>query len=135
MASADAEERLCRYCFEGEEDGELVSPCRCAGGQKWVHVTCLRRWQRGVLAALPTHPDLYTLENRQRICSICKTPFSIPPPTHLELLMMYTGKECAELIAERTLIGAHQDFSRALQRQIAALPEILQDGVAHRHWI
>lgn len=39
------EEEICRYCFEGKEDGELISPCRCTGGQKYVHLSCLRRWQ------------------------------------------------------------------------------------------
>jgi len=44
------EEPMCRYCFEGVEAGELISPCSCTGGQKWVHVACLRRWQRMVIS-------------------------------------------------------------------------------------
>jgi len=126
---------MCRYCFEGEEDGELVAPCHCAGGQKWVHLSCLRRWQRGVLGSLPTHPDLHTPENRQRVCNICNSPFTVPPPTHLELLSSYASGEVAELVAEGSLIGAHRDFSEALTRQVAALPQILHDGIGHRHWI
>ena len=39
----EEEERMCRYCFEGEEEGPLISPCACKGGQKWVHLSCLRR--------------------------------------------------------------------------------------------
>ncbi|CAK0826616.1 unnamed protein product, partial [Prorocentrum cordatum] len=71
-AEEDEEERLCRYCFEGEDAGELVSPCRCMGGQKWVHLACLRRWQRTVLVSQPTHPDLYDNDTRQRVCNVCK---------------------------------------------------------------
>eukprot|EP00971_Amphidinium_carterae_P111132 2201415-Amphidinium_carterae.1 len=26
-------EKMCRYCFEGEDAGELISPCNCSGGQ------------------------------------------------------------------------------------------------------
>lgn len=26
------EEKICRYCFENEENGELISPCNCIGG-------------------------------------------------------------------------------------------------------
>ena len=29
-------ERMCRYCFDGEEEGELIAPCACKGGQRWV---------------------------------------------------------------------------------------------------
>lgn len=30
----DEDEPMCRYCFGGTEDGPLISPCLCAGGQK-----------------------------------------------------------------------------------------------------
>jgi E3 ubiquitin-protein ligase DOA10 len=56
------EEELCRYCFEGEDDeaGELLRDiCACAGGQRCVHLSCLRRWQRMVLVSQPTHPAFY----------------------------------------------------------------------------
>ena len=48
MHDSDADEEvLCRYCFEGPEEGEMLSGiCACAGGQKHVHLDCLRRWQR-----------------------------------------------------------------------------------------
>ena len=46
----DGEEILCRYCFDGPEEGTMLSGiCACAGGQKHVHLDCLRRWQRMVL--------------------------------------------------------------------------------------
>ena len=37
---------VCRYCFEGDAEEVLISPCRCAGHQRWVHPTCLIKWQR-----------------------------------------------------------------------------------------
>ena len=40
------QEKMCRYCFQ--EEGDLISPCSCKGGQKWVHLQCLRKWQRRV---------------------------------------------------------------------------------------
>ena len=43
--SSEEDEKLCRFCFE-EEEGELIAPCACKGGQKYVHLSCLRRWQR-----------------------------------------------------------------------------------------
>ena len=53
-AAAEDDDRECRYCFSGPEEGPLLSPCDCAGGQKWVHQECLRRWQRSVLVSQPT---------------------------------------------------------------------------------
>ncbi len=53
------EERLCRFCFEDEADRPdepLIAPCACKGGQKYVHLSCLRRWQRMVVVEQPTHP-------------------------------------------------------------------------------
>jgi len=36
---------VCRICFEGKEEGELFSPCKCSGTIKYVHVGCLEKWR------------------------------------------------------------------------------------------
>lgn len=33
----EEEEDMCRYCFGGREDGPLISPCLCSGGQKVIY--------------------------------------------------------------------------------------------------
>eukprot|EP00755_Sulcionema_specki_P027710 Sspe_Gene.88337::Locus_60369_Transcript_1_1_Confidence_1.000_Length_1008::g.88337::m.88337 len=41
-------ERQCRICFDDTEDaitGRLISPCRCTGTMKYIHVSCLNRWR------------------------------------------------------------------------------------------
>ena len=43
---ARAEERTCRLCYGGEDDGPLVQPCACRGTAKWVHKNCLEEWRR-----------------------------------------------------------------------------------------
>eukprot|EP00403_Amphidinium_massartii_P001521 CAMPEP_0178374594 /NCGR_PEP_ID=MMETSP0689_2-20121128/2457_1 /TAXON_ID=160604 /ORGANISM="Amphidinium massartii, Strain CS-259" /LENGTH=582 /DNA_ID=CAMNT_0019994569 /DNA_START=1 /DNA_END=1746 /DNA_ORIENTATION=+ len=131
------EERICRYCFEGEEEGELISPCNCTGGQKFVHLTCLRMWQRAVLISQPTHPDQYVgNDSRQRICNVCKAPFTCHPPTRMELMSWMTGPEIAALIEEGCLIGSAEAFSDELSAQISGLPPMVQNfGVVCRHWI
>eukprot|EP00434_Breviolum_minutum_P044798 symbB.v1.2.040056.t1/scaffold6960.1/size14222/1 len=129
------EERLCRYCFEGDEAGELISPCRCSGGQKYVHLSCLRMWQRAVLVSQPTHPDLYDHDTRQRICNVCKTEFTCLPPTRAELLASFTGPELAALIEERCFIGSAENFSRELERQVASFPGIMREGIVCLNWI
>jgi len=65
VVQADADEEVqCRYCFEGPEEGEMLSGiCACAGGQKHVHLDCLRRWQRmgrSPLKICPTFVDTST---------------------------------------------------------------------------
>ena len=102
--SSEEDEKLCRFCFEGEEEGELIAPCACKGGQKWVHLSCLRRWQRMVLVSQPTHPAFYRDDVRQHVCNVCKTQFTNPPPTRHELMESFTGSELAALRA--TIAGA-----------------------------
>eukprot|EP00929_Paragymnodinium_shiwhaense_P023057 TRINITY_DN14528_c0_g1_i1.p1 TRINITY_DN14528_c0_g1~~TRINITY_DN14528_c0_g1_i1.p1 ORF type:complete len:654 (-),score=165.55 TRINITY_DN14528_c0_g1_i1:217-2178(-) len=134
-AEDEDSEKLCRYCFEGDEAGELIAPCRCAGGQRWVHLSCLRRWQRGVLVSQPTHPDFYDDDTRHRICGVCKSAFTCRPPTRLELMQSFTGEEMAALVEEGCFIGTHCDFSAEMKAQVSVLPEHLREEVADRHWI
>ena len=59
------EEKICRFCFDGPEDSNpLISPCDCKGGQKYIHLSCLRQWQRMVLMSQPTHPDFWEEDER-----------------------------------------------------------------------
>ncbi|XP_059823435.1 E3 ubiquitin-protein ligase MARCHF4-like [Hypanus sabinus] len=34
----------CRICFQGPEQGDLLSPCRCAGSVRCTHQPCLIKW-------------------------------------------------------------------------------------------
>ena len=38
----------CRICFENDnsEENPLLSPCRCAGTSKYVHLNCIQTWRR-----------------------------------------------------------------------------------------
>ena len=45
-AEEEAEEKRCRLCFGGEDDGPLVQPCACRGSVKLIHKHCLERWRR-----------------------------------------------------------------------------------------
>jgi hypothetical protein len=126
-AAEHEEEPVCRYCFEGAEEGELLSPCSCAGGQKWVHIACLRRWQRMVLVSQPTHPMYYRDDVRHHECGVCKSKFTCAPPTRHELMQSFTGGEIAALIEEGCIIAAHVVFSDALQREVG-----VQFGVSIR---
>jgi hypothetical protein len=42
--------KQCRICLAGSEEedslGRLISPCKCKGTMKYVHLTCLQEWRR-----------------------------------------------------------------------------------------
>jgi putative AlgH/UPF0301 family transcriptional regulator len=134
-ADSDDDNKMCRYCFEGDESGELIAPCLCRGGQKWVHLSCLRRWQRGVLVNQPTHPDFYDDDVRHRVCGVCKSDFACKPPTRLELMQNFTGEELAAFVEEGCFIGAHRDFSAEMRRQVEPFPPHLREAIVDSHWI
>ena len=60
----NAEEKRCRLCLGGDEDGPLVQPCACRGTAKWVQREPQReppldhRWQAlsSLPATRPWHP-------------------------------------------------------------------------------
>eukprot|EP00546_Thalassionema_frauenfeldii_P002788 CAMPEP_0178938322 /NCGR_PEP_ID=MMETSP0786-20121207/26265_1 /TAXON_ID=186022 /ORGANISM="Thalassionema frauenfeldii, Strain CCMP 1798" /LENGTH=371 /DNA_ID=CAMNT_0020617025 /DNA_START=2470 /DNA_END=3582 /DNA_ORIENTATION=+ len=71
----------CRFCLEGIGSGtQLVAPCACAGSAEYVHVACLRQWQR-----------LARNKSSASVCSICTIPYSLPPPPPKKLLPIPKG--------------------------------------------
>lgn len=40
--------RVCRICLEDEEDVQsgnpFITPCKCMGSMKYIHLKCLREW-------------------------------------------------------------------------------------------
>mmetsp|Transcript_54258 Transcript_54258/g.129329 ORF Transcript_54258/g.129329 Transcript_54258/m.129329 type:complete len:430 (+) Transcript_54258:89-1378(+) len=79
LQNAVAADQMCRICFEGASEGDLVSPCDCEGSQKYVHLSCLRRWQRSVQLGASNHPEEVRREDRHTRCGVCKAKFNIPP--------------------------------------------------------
>ncbi len=55
--TAELVENMCRICFE--EKGHVISPCLCAGSQKWVHPECLQQCQRVRGLVCPTCNSQY----------------------------------------------------------------------------
>ena len=129
----EEEEPMCRYCFEGEEEGPLISPCACKGGQRWVHLSCLRRWQRMVLVSQPTHPAFYKDDIRHHECNVCKAPFTCAPPTRHELMQSFTGPEIAAFIERGSIIASHPAFGQELEEQLAGLPAFARRASSYEH--
>jgi hypothetical protein len=39
------DEKVCRICLEDDHPEQMISPCQCKGGSKWVHRECLDLWR------------------------------------------------------------------------------------------
>ena len=136
MEKDEEDEALCRYCFDGSDEGDLLKDiCACSGGQRWVHLHCLRRWQRMVMVSQPTHPAFYEDDVRYHKCNVCAAEFNIPPPTRHELMQSFTGAEIAALISEGCVIGSHRVFSDELERQMETMHPIQRMMTGYPHWI
>ncbi len=120
-------EKVCRFCFDEESKEELLQPCACSGGSAYLHLSCLRSWQRRVLVDQHTHPAFWEDDIRHHVCNVCKTPYNCPPPTRLELFASFTGAEIASLLRINRIIGSHAIFSTSLDREITA-PEDEMEG-------
>ena len=63
---------VCYMCFD-EEDTEtnpLITPCKCSGDTKYVHVECLRKWHTA-----EADNQICFLSSVDATCSVCKSTF------------------------------------------------------------
>ena len=77
--------KQCWVCFgtpedEGSEEEEWTSPCRCCGGTKWVHQSCLQLW----------------IDEKQKmsssvsvVCPQCQFAYRIQYPTSNPIIFIY----------------------------------------------
>ncbi|CAB9506846.1 protein ligase MARCH7 [Seminavis robusta] len=63
---------VCYMCFDEEdsEDNPLITPCKCSGDTKYVHVECLRKWHTAEADNL-----ICFLSSVDATCSVCKSTF------------------------------------------------------------
>ena len=46
----------------------------CKGTNEWLHLECLRTWQKTVVMEQPTHPKYHT--KIDQVCNVCLEPFT-----------------------------------------------------------
>jgi len=63
---------ICYMCFDDEDnvDNPLISPCKCRGDTRYVHVGCLRKWH-----SAEADNQICFLSSVDATCSVCKTTF------------------------------------------------------------
>jgi len=68
----DNENPVCYMCFDDEntEENPMITPCKCSGDTKFVHVDCLRKWHTAEADNL-----VCFLSSVDATCSVCKSTF------------------------------------------------------------
>lgn len=63
---------VCYMCFDDEdtEDNPLITPCKCRGDTRFVHVNCLRKWHTA-----EADNQICFLSSVDATCSVCKSTF------------------------------------------------------------
>jgi hypothetical protein len=74
-------EDVCRFCFDGPELGNpLITPCKCIGSMKYVHVQCIKLWRRNTTNNEWVHRCQLCLEDYEIYLRYPKedTPVQVP---------------------------------------------------------
>ena len=112
----------CRICLSEEEreDNLLISPCKCDGSVKYIHMRCLQEWMRSKsevkTKGFITRCIIYQLQ-----CELCKTliPDRIYTQGRTVELSAYLRPDAPHLVLEED--GTLEDSNRILY--ILSLPE------------
>mmetsp|Transcript_37689 Transcript_37689/g.91541 ORF Transcript_37689/g.91541 Transcript_37689/m.91541 type:complete len:353 (-) Transcript_37689:1627-2685(-) len=69
---ATGDKPVCYMCFDDEDTDEnpLITPCKCIGDTKFVHVECLRKWHTA-----EADNKICFLSSVDATCSVCKSTF------------------------------------------------------------
>lgn len=68
-------------CFDdtNTDENPLLSPCKCKGDTKWVHLNCLKKWNNS-----NSGEQVCLVSNRHsgaHVCTVCKASYK----THIKL--------------------------------------------------
>ena len=70
--------KICRvcYCDDKEVDSPLLNPCKCSGGLKYIHLSCLQHWLKSRSTFSTSSNDFCTIYTFNQIsCELCKEIF------------------------------------------------------------
>jgi len=112
-------DKACRYCLA--DSGELIMPCQCKGSNAYVHLGCLRQWQKSVILTQSTHPRYQN--NINEVCNVCEQPFKeeYKPQSRHQSILEYTGNEIPTLVVSGNMIVSTRVESEADDDRIKLL--------------
>lgn len=68
----------CRICFSdanNDPENPLISPCKCSGSMKAIHIGCLRIWLSRKENVKSSGPNVTSYSWRAYHCELCKSEF------------------------------------------------------------
>lgn len=70
--------KACRICLDDmeEEDNPFITPCKCAGSMRFIHLKCLREWLDSKRIAQKLQ-GVYSYYWEELSCELCKEPLSL----------------------------------------------------------
>ena len=79
MTNAINKKKICRVCYEEENESPLISPCKCSGGLRYIHLKCLQNWiysQSTNLFIEKREENSNLIYNIKKVnCELCKEPY------------------------------------------------------------
>ncbi len=65
---------VCRICLGEQTDDSdpLISPCKCKGSMKHIHLVCLQTWIRSKLNVKEENNSIITIIWKNLSCELCK---------------------------------------------------------------
>lgn len=70
-----AEEKVCRICLSEEEpNNPIISPCKCIGSVRYIHLFCIQEWLESKKHKKET-PFVNSYIWRGLECEICKAQY------------------------------------------------------------
>ena len=74
-ATLEKSQNICKICFsEGSEENCLITPCKCTGSVKFVHMSCLKEWLTPKIKIKEKVGFTY-IKWRKMLCEICRTQY------------------------------------------------------------
>ena len=100
------ETNICRICQADDipADNPLISPCKCSGSIKYIHVKCMQEWYKSKLVSrVMQNTTSYTIKGLE--CELCKQRFSMSIEHDgkiIDLVNVLRPKTGAYLVLEST---------------------------------
>lgn len=98
---------LCRFCLceDSEENNPLITPCKCSGSMKYIHIDCLKNWLKSkITTKVMTSMISYTY--KQFSCELClgliPSKFKFKSKQY-DLLDMKIPSDCTYIIFEQVI--------------------------------
>jgi len=101
--------KKCRFCYQNDHYENVVAPCQCAGDNKWVHPSCLQKWQKTTILSQTTHPKYQN--DIDRVCNVCFSEYQITFTDRHKLMLGFTGSEIANMIKIGSIAVSQEESS------------------------